>query len=67
MIEGGELKIGVLEFLDIAKAVGFRRERALRFLVNQCSPLPAAGVAAVRAQPGARLVVGLDVGVPALS
>ncbi len=32
MIEGGELRIGVLEFLDIAKAIGFDPGLAIRNL-----------------------------------
>jgi hypothetical protein len=34
MIEGGELRIGVLEFLEIAKAIGFDPASAIRKLLK---------------------------------
>ena len=34
MIEGGELRIGVLEFLDIAKAIGFDPALAIRSIAK---------------------------------
>jgi transcriptional regulator with XRE-family HTH domain len=34
MIEGGELRIGLLEFLDLAKAIGFDPASAVRTLAK---------------------------------
>jgi hypothetical protein len=34
MIEGGELRVGVLEFLDIAEAIGFDPAIAIRNLAK---------------------------------
>jgi len=34
MIEGGELRVGVIEFLDIAKAISFDPAKAIRSLAE---------------------------------
>ena len=34
MIEGGELRVGVLEFLEMAKAIGFDPARAIQRLAK---------------------------------